>query len=374
MNNKRRPYIIWLGLRGFPDVMGGVENHSENLCPRLVELGCDIQAIVRAQYMSGYKGDSWKGVRFCRIWSPKSRGLEAIVHSILGVMYAAFKRPDILHIQAIGPALVTPLARLLGLKVVVTHHGPDYDRQKWGFVARIILKLGERMGMMFSNGRITISAVIHDIVMNKYNKDSDIIGNAVVLPELSTSEDVIDSFALEKGKYILLVSRLVPEKRHLDLIEAFIKLPPNDWKLVIVGASDHPDEYEQQVLQKINVTEGAVSTGYQMGEALQELYTHAGLFVLPSSHEGHPIALLEAMSYGLPTLISDIPAHTEMQLDESQYFPSGNVEVLLEKMQSVIDGSSAYDRDAIRNFVLQNYLWENVAIETALVYESVMCH
>jgi len=290
------------------------------------------------------------------------------------VLYAGIKRPDILHIQAIGPAIMTPLARILGLKVVVTHHGPDYDRQKWGLAARAILKLGERMGMMFSNNRITISAVIHDIVMNKYNKDSDIIGNAVVLPDLSTSDGLIKSFGLERGKYILLVSRLVPEKRHLDLIEAFIKLPPNDWKLVIVGASDHPDEYEQQVVEKINATEGVVSTGYQTGEALRELYTHAGLFVLPSSHEGHPIALLEAMSYGLPCIVSDIPAHTEIQLDESQYFPLGNVDMLSDRIQGIIDGSQTNDREAVRDFVMQNYSWENVARETLRVYEGVVCH
>src|SRR5664280_2300003 len=121
---------MMLGLRGFPNVQGGVETHAEHLCPLLVEMGCDVTVLVRSPYHSIEIGSEWKGVKFVTLWAPKSKGLEAILHSFLGVLYAAIKRPDILHIQAIGPAIMTLPARLLGLRVVVTHHGPDYDRQK----------------------------------------------------------------------------------------------------------------------------------------------------------------------------------------------------------------------------------------------------
>ena len=124
---------MWLGLRGFPNVQGGVETHAENICPLLVELGCDVHVVTRSPYQPRDVGRTWKGVRFHPLWAPRSKRLEAILHTLLGVLYAGLvSRPDVLHIHAIGPAIMSPLARLLGLKVVVTHHGPDYDRQKWG--------------------------------------------------------------------------------------------------------------------------------------------------------------------------------------------------------------------------------------------------
>lgn len=149
---KNKPVkIMWLGLRGFPDVQGGVETHAQHLCPQLAELGCEVTVIVRSPYQPANVGPEWRKVHFHSIWAPRSKSMEAIVHSFLGVLYAAIKRPDILHIQAIGPALVTPLARLFGLRVVVTHHGPDYDGRNganwpvppcgWGNIAACILPI-----------------------------------------------------------------------------------------------------------------------------------------------------------------------------------------------------------------------------------------
>lgn len=203
-----------LGLRGFPNVQGGVETHAEHLFPLLRELGCEVEVIVRAPYVPADRGKEWKGVRFHRLWAPRSKRLEAIVHTFLGVLYAAIRRPDVLHIQAIGPALLVPLARLLGLRVVVTNHGPDYDRQKWGRFAKWVLRTGERWGMRFASGRIVISKTIQSMVREKYGLESELIPNGVELPDLAITQAALDQFALEPRRYVLMVSRLVPEKRH----------------------------------------------------------------------------------------------------------------------------------------------------------------
>ena len=288
--NNRPLRVMMLGLRGFPNIQGGVETHTEHLCPLLVVLGCDVTVLTRSLYKPAAACSPWKGVKFVSLWTPKSKGLEAIVHSFLGVIYAAVKRPDILHIQAIGPALMTPLARLLGLRVIVTHHGPDYDRQKWGAFARLVLQLGERWGMRYSNGRIVISKVIADLVLTKHGVTAEQIPNGVDLPLFPNSIEALNKFKLIPGHYVLLVSRMVPEKRHLDLIAAFKLANVPNWKLVLVGDADHPDAYQREVIEKA-IEAGAVMTGIQQGLALQELYAHAGLFVLPSSHEGLPIVL-----------------------------------------------------------------------------------
>lgn len=365
--------VAFLGLRGFPDVQGGVETHAQNLCPLLVGMGCSIEVIARCAYQPRDLS-SWRGVRFRRIWAPRLKGLEAIVHSALGVLYAGLvSRPDILHIQAIGPALMTPFARLLGLRVVVTHHGPDYDRQKWGRLARSVLRLGELLGMRCANARIVISRVIATIVKVKHRRDSQLIPNGVALPRLPRSTETPARFGLEPGRYILTVGRLVPEKRHVDLIRAFEAARLPGWKLAIVGASDHPDSYVREILALAKANAGVVCTGLQTGDALSELYAHAGLFVLPSSHEGLPIALLEALSYGLPVLASAIPANLEVGLPAEQYFPLGDVEELSRLLRSLSVRSNSDDaRQALRAWMAEKYDWRAVAEATLATYRTVL--
>ncbi|SJM94575.1 glycosyltransferase family 4 protein [Crenothrix polyspora] len=364
----RQLHVMMLGLRGFPNVQGGVETHAENLCPLLVEQGCQISVITRSLYHAVETDLRWRGVDFIPLWHPKSKSMEAIVHTFLGVLYAAIKRPDILHIQAIGPSIMTPLARLLGLRVIVTHHGPDYERQKWGRFARRILHLGERWGMRYANGRIVISQVIADLVLSKHRVSSTLIPNGVVMPQIPNSINTLTQFKLTSGRYVLLVSRLVPEKRHLDLIAAFKLANLPDWKLVLIGGADHPDTYQREVIAKAAEI-GAIMTGVQQGTALWELFTHAGLFVLPSSHEGLPIVLLEALSFGLPVLASDIPANLEVGLADKHYFPLGNIERLADKIrQWSTQPLNKTERKTIRTWVTERYNWHDIAKKTQALY------
>jgi glycosyltransferase involved in cell wall biosynthesis len=364
--------VMMLGLRGFPDVQGGVESHVEHLAPLLVNLGCDLEVIVRSPHQKIGIGKKWCGVKFTHFWAPKSSGLEAIIHTFLGVLYAAIKRPDILHIHAIGPALMTPLARLLGLKVVVTHHGPDYDRQKWGGFARKILQLGEWVGMRFSNSRIVISSVIHDLVMRKHGKHSVLIRNGVVMPDTDISEKYLEKFGIEKNKYILLVSRFVPEKRHLDLINAFNAAKLENYKLVFVGSSNHPDAYVQSILGAASNNSNIVLTGFQTGDSLRSLYAHAALFVLPSSHEGLSISLLEALSYGLPVIASNIPANLELGLNPKCYFELGNIEELGKLIVLSINQPACIERRKTqRMWVNDQYNWRSIAVKTYEAYSKV---
>lgn len=365
--------VMMLGLRGFPDVQGGIEKHAEHLAPLLVNLGCDLEVLVRSPYQKKSTGKSWQGVKFTKLWAPKSKGLEAVLHTFLGVLYAAIKRPDILHIHAIGPALLTPLARLLGLKVVVTHHGPDYNRQKWGGFARNVLLLGEWFGMRFSNSRIVISNVIRELVLRKHSTHSELICNGVIIPDLNVSETYLQQFGICKNKYILLVSRLVPEKRHLDLIQAFTSANLSGYKLVFVGSSDHPDEYVQTIINHAANNQNIVLTGFQSGDTLNSLYAHAALFVLPSSHEGLSISLLEALSFGLPVIASDIPANLELQLNPACYFELGKIEELAMLLkQNINQAASIEKRMDIRAWVSSHYNWNRVAERTYKEYKSMM--
>jgi glycosyltransferase involved in cell wall biosynthesis len=365
---------MWMGLRGFPDVQGGVEVHAKQICPLLAELGCDVHVITRSPYQPKDVGKTWKNVRFHNLWSPRSKTFETIAHSFLAVLYAGLiKRPDILHIQSMGPAFWTPLARLLGLKVVMTTHGIDYERDSWGRLAKFVLQAGEFFGMRCSHARIVISKRIQQHNLDKHHVDSVLIPNGVILPELLNSTESLRKFDLQAKKYVLLVSRLVVEKRHPDLIEAFrLAKLPDDWKLVIVGASDHPNVYTRSVLEMIEKTPNVICTGFQSGLALCELYVHAGVFVLPSSHEGMPIAMLEALSYGLPIIASDISANLEIELPEEHYFPMGDVTALSAKIRDFAARPiTSEERENRRTWVAQRYNWRDIAQRTLEVYRSI---
>jgi len=361
------------GLRGIPNIQGGVETHAQHLYPLLANMGCDIEIILRPQFIAPNSPDHWKGISLRKIWSPKASGLEAFVHTFLAILYAGITRPDIVHIHAVGPAIMTPLARILGLKVVVTHHGPDYDREKWGKFPRWILRTGEKLGMKWANQRIVISNVIMAMVKTKYHVDSNLIFNGVTIPELPESDHEIEQFNLTKGRYILQVSRLVPEKRQLDLVKAFIEANLTNWKLVITGLINSDDTYTRDLLAYSHNNNNIIFTDYQSGETLHQLYAHAGMFILPSSHEGLPIALLEAMSYGLPVIASNIPANLEISLDKDQYFELGNISQLSNRLmhfskQAISDN----DRETIRAWVKSKYNWEDIAKLTLDTYQQTM--
>jgi len=362
--------ICVLGTRGFPDVQGGVETHCEQLYPRISNDGHDVTVITRKSYIpKENRLKEYKGVRFKHLFSPKKKSLEAIIHSILGVFYARLKSPDILHIHAVGPSLVVPLAKVLGLKVVVTNHGPDYDRAKWGKLAKSMLKKGEEFGSKYADKIIVISNVIKNIIKNNYNReDTELIYNGVIIPQKSDNIDYISSLGISRGKYLFTAGRFVEEKGFHDLINAYAKIENSDFKLVIAGDADHESIYSKK-LKKMAKENNVILTGFIKGEKLHQLFSHTGLFILPSYHEGLPIALLEAMSYNLDVLVSDIPANAEVNLKKEDYFKTANVEDLSKKLASKVQ------HPTIRNFgqvIEEKYNWDKIAEQTIAVYKTVL--
>ncbi|RCS25251.1 glycosyltransferase [Phyllobacterium salinisoli] len=361
-----------LGLRGIPDVQGGVEKHVEELSHHFAEKGWDVEVIGRKPYLGNSISYTWKGIRVLPLWAPRSMKFEAIVHTALGVFVAAWRRPDILHIHAIGPALLTPLARLMGLKVVVTHHGYDYDRQKWNRFAKLILKLGEGAGMRFANRRIAVSNDIARTMEKRYGVAMQFVPNGVAVRRGSANTRVLEKFGLEPRRYIIMVARIVPEKRQHDLIAAFARLDDPSVKLVLVGSAEYTASYAQDVRKLAEETPGVILTGVQTGDDLAGLFDNAGLFVLPSSHEGMPIALLEAMGYGLPVLASDITANLEIGLPAEDYFPLGNIDELAAALRRKLAKPFSEANASLQNsHVEKEYGWPQISDRTLRVYQEI---
>jgi len=365
--------VIFLGLRGIPEVQGGVETHVAALAVRVVQRGWQVEVLGRKPYLPSPEPYVWKGVAVTPVWTPRSKNFEALLHTALGLLVAARRKPDLVHIHAIGPALLTPLARLLGLRVVVTHHGFDYDRQKWGWMAKSVLRTGEWMGMKFSHARIGVSKGIVDSVRAKLGVAATFIPNGVEsdLPKLGTS--YLDYIEVTPNRYILCVGRIVEEKRQLDLINAFARLNDPDRKLIIVGTADHNGAYLREIEKAAAATPGVVMTGFQFGEALAQLYQHAALFVLPSSHEGMPMVLLEALSNGIPCLASDIDANLALDLGAENYFPLGDVEALAKAIRLKLDApDSARSRQERAAWIIESFGWSPIVDRTIEVYENAL--
>ena len=379
--------IVVLGTRGFPGVQGGVETHCENLFTRLVNKGCEVGVFIRKPYVKP-NIDKYKGVNLIHLYSPKNKFLETFLHTFIGVIASRVYSPDLLHIHAVGPSLFIPIARLLGIKVIMTHHGPDYQRMKWGKLAKIVLKLGERSGCKWANGIIAISGTISDHIKKKYNRDAIVIPNGVNMPEILQSNITLKKYCLDKGKYILSVGRFVPEKGFHDLIDAFNQLyihnnqshspasvtSGQDWKLVLVGDADHEDNYSLSLKEKAAKNKNIILTGFLTGEALQELYSHAGLFVLPSYYEGLPIVLLEAMSYGLSCIASNIPANRDVGLlKEDRFFEAGDINGLVKMIEKFVHESLTDDARRIQlREVAEKYNWDKIAEKTFEVYKEIL--
>lgn len=366
--------IFVLGTRGFPDVQGGIEKHCEELYPRLVKLGCQVTVIARSPYIPREKQvSSWEGVNFVYLKCPRLKSLETITHTFLGLIFTWLNSPDILHIHGIGPAILAPLVKLMRLKLVITHHGPDYKRKKWRKGAKFFLRLGEYWGVKFADKVIAISRGIKELLETKFRKEGiHLIPNGVnILPRIPPGE-TLEKYRLKAGRYIFTACRFVPEKGLEDLILAFKRIENPEFELVIAGGADHETAYSRKIRKIAQKTSGLILTGFIFGRFLKELYSQAALFILPSYYEGLPLALLEALSYELPVLVTDIPPHREIPLKEFRYFPPGNIDILSRKIVELFkSGVSQEEKKELGKLWEKDYNWDKIAEKIFMVYGSV---
>lgn len=367
--------IAMIGQKGIPSPGGGIEKHVEELSTRLVKAGHEVYVYTRPAYV---KKDlkSYQGVNLVSLPTIKSKHLDAIVHTFLATMHAIFSRKyDLVHYHGIGPSSLLFLVKILrpGLPVTATFHCQDYYHQKWGAFAQMYLKFGEYMCCKFADKVIAVSHGLKEYAEKKYNRKVNYIPNGVnVYPSLEAKE-ITNKWGLEAGGYILSVSRLVKHKGIHYLIEAYNKIQ-TDKKLVIVGESVFTDDYTREIKKLAQGNPNIIFTGKQSGDTLMELFSNAYVFAQPSESEGLSVALLEAMSYGLPVLVSDIPENLEPSGEAGISFRSGEVDDLKEKLNYIlsnpsrikIKGGQAQER------INREYSLENITKNTLGLYQSML--
>jgi len=360
-----------IGTRGFPQIQGGVETHSMELYTRIAEFNdAKITIYRRKPYLnSTNKGLTFKNIRFVDFSVPKSMYFETFLHSFYSAIHALFQKFDIVHIHNIGPGFFIPLLKLTGAKIVFTYHSISYMHQKWNDFAKRFLYLSEKLSLPNSDCVIFISKIIESEMVSKYPiiKHKH-IANGVNIPEKSVNSDYIESLGLEKQKYLIAVGRYLEEKGFDYLIRAFKKTLINDYKLVIIGDSDYVTVYSKK-LKAFARENDVILTGFIKGEKLNQIFSFARLFVMSSFSEGLPIALLEAMSYNIDILVSDIPANLQIGLNKEDYFVVGDENMLSEK---IIDKLSRNVEHNYIDILTTNYNWDKIASETYNIYKDLI--
>ena len=356
--------IAVIGTRGFPGIQGGVEMHCENIYP-FFSSDMKLRVYRRKPYLTQYSNKDYPNIEFIDLPSTRIKGLEAVLHTFLCVMHILFHRkPQAVHVHNIGPGMFTPLLRLMGLKVVMTYHSANYEHAKWGRLARTLLRLCESISLRCSHRIIFVNKFQMQKYSTRVQKKSIYIANGIHRVTRTPDKQFLEKHGIASGEYLLGVGRLTPEKGFEYLVQAASSLP-NVKQVVIAGNSDHDTTYYEQ-LKALDNAHKVIFTGYTTGEDLRQLYSHARMFVLSSVVEGFPLVMLEAMSYGLPLVVSDIPASHLVELPHDRYFECRNAQSLAQVLEKhLADDAPSYQ------YRLDDYHWPLIAQRTEAVFHQL---
>ncbi|MCR5652400.1 MAG: glycosyltransferase family 4 protein [Ruminococcus sp.] len=377
MKSQKFLNIAMFGQKRVPSREGGVEIVVGELSTRMAALGHSVTCYNRTGRHVGGKEfqkkqpREYKGVRIKKVFTIDKKGLAAASSSVFASIKSAFGRYDIVHIHAEGPAFMCWLPKLFGKKVIVTVHGLDHQRAKWGKFAGKYIMAGEKNAVKFADEIIVLSEGVQKYFIDTYNRDTVFIPNGVCRPEINQADIISEKFGLEKGSYVLFLGRLVPEKGLKYLIEAF-KNVSTDKKLVIAGGSSNTSSFEAEIKELAAEDERILFTGFVEGQALAELFSNAYVYTLPSDLEGMPLSLLEAMSYGNCCLVSDIGECASVVDDKAVLFKKSNIEDLREKLQKLCDNKELVNKykSEAADYILGKYNWDTVAAETLKIYKK----
>lgn len=369
--------IAMLGHKRIPSREGGIEIVVEELCTRMAELGHDVTCYNRkGHHVSGKDfdnevSDTYKGIKIKNVFTIDKRGIAAMTASVTGAIAAAFGKFDVVHFHAEGPCAMLWLPKLFRKRCIATIHGLDHQRAKWGKLASTYIMLGEKCAVKFADEIIVLSEGVQKYFMDTYGRKTQFIPNGVNRPVLRKADIIKEKFGLEKDSYLLFLGRLVPEKGIRYLIEAF-KQVQTDKKLVIAGGSSDTEEFAEELKQLAEGDNRILFTGFVQGEELDELYSNAYIYTLPSDLEGMPLSLLEAMSYGNCCLVSDIEECASVVEDKAMIFKKSDVKDLKEKLQEAcedLEMVTGYKCEAA-DFICGKYNWDDVTDKTVELYQK----
>lgn len=372
--------IAMIGHKRIPSREGGVEIVVEEIAAALVKKGHQVHAYNRkGHHVSGAENDAeynpackdYRGIRIITVPTFQKSSLNAVVYAALASLRSIFGKYDVIHYHAEGPSSFVWLPHFFGLRTVVTIHGLDWQRAKWGGFATKFLKFGEKMAAKYADEIIVLSPAVQSYFLEVYNRKTHYIPNGIHRMEPKPVSVIKEKYQLEKDSYLLFLARIVPEKGLDYLLDAFMNIE-TDKKLVVAGGSSHTGEYYDAIRKKAMEDERIILTGFIQGKELEELFSNAYLFVLPSDIEGMPISLLEAMSYGNCCLVSDIPENKNVIGDCGYTFRKSDTEDLKEQLMKLLAEPELVRcmKERAAESVCTRFSWEKNVEETEALYQK----
>jgi len=364
--------IAFIGSRHLLSDYGGIERGLAQLGPALVRRGHQVTVFGSKITDRSKAVKYYEGVNIVEVSALYGKHSETLSRSALAVTLAIRGRFDIVHFPHQGPGIFVPIAKAAGIPCVVTANGLDWQRAKWGGFAKFAIRFAERASVRYADEIVVVSKKLEQYFRDVYRRTTVYIPNGIQnKPRPNTASEIL-KLGLRPESYVLFAARLVPEKACHELIEAWNGIE-TDKKLVVAGAGNYNDGYVDS-LKAMADPDKIIFTGHVDGDLLDQLFAHTYLFVLPSHLEGRSVALLEALSFGRATLVSNISENLEVIEENGYSFNKGDVASLRAELANLLA-----DEDLVHRMANQVDLaaaskcnWEQAAAEHEAVYDGLV--
>ncbi len=366
---KPRLRLAFIGMKGLPPDLpgaGGGERETDAKARRLAARGHRVTVFCRWSY-TRHPPNLYEGVRLVSLPAINRAGLEMLSHTPLATLHALLTNSaDIISYHGMGSALFLPLVKLAGKKSVVYMDGIDWERPKWGRMARLLLKWGAAAAFRWADEVYVDNQVSASEFARIFDRMPRVITLAADIWPLPGT-DLLAPLGLTPDRYVLFVGMLRPDKGVHLLVEAYTGLE-TDVPLVIVG--DNPDDPDYVRNLKAAADGRVKFLGYQYGAAARQLFANCLIYVQPSVMEGNSPALMSAMACGRCVVVNGIAQNLETIGDAGVACAPNDVADLRAKLADLLaDPTQARCLgEMAKNRIEQVYNWEVVVDQIEGLY------
>lgn len=351
------------GFRWIPpkDGAAGSDKFALELYPRISKRGHQVIAYCRV-----YPGDTdiqlpqYEGVILKYHKTVKKAGFDTLLHSAKATFNIIFHNTaDVIHIHSGANSIWTIFLRIAGKRVIVSQFAMDWKRDKWPWYGKMFYILSNYLTAYLPNKVAFDNVYTKEYFESKFKKTYNFIpyGSEVKIPP--NNINILNTLELKPYEYFLFVGRFIPDKGLHLLIEAFQKLE-TEKKLVLIGGSPNPSEYELKI--KSTMDKRIIFPGYIYGDETNILIKNAYSYIQPSLIEGLSPVILTVMALGTPIICSDIVENKFITKSNALHFVSGNSNSLNEKIYYSLNNKEIILHNAQigQKDILERFNWENI--------------
>jgi glycosyltransferase involved in cell wall biosynthesis len=275
---------------------------------------------------------------------------------------------DVVHFYNAASIFGGLIVLSLGKPLVITLDGVEWERDKWGTVARAVWRLSTWLAIRLATEVVCDSKVVKALLEKRLEANLKYIPYGAKCVEAASGNN--GNFGLERSRYYVFVGRLVPEKAVELLLDAYAELSQS-MPLVIIGDNEDDPEYVSGLHRR---AKGNVKfLGFRYGAEYEGLLSHARAYLSASKVEGTSPSLLTAMGSRVCCLVRGIPENRETGGDSVLYF-DGTIEDLIEKWRLVMDNHDVVAEYGLRGYerVKSTYDWAVVTEQYIAAYHCAI--